>query len=502
MSQPASAGTLSGVGASEAGDGDQSGHTRIVSGDEPREFLRYPFSDTEESTDDLVTGELGVSRDEEESPRLRPTDDADDSEGVAEYSLAEADGALRNQQAIKSGYLMKKGEKRRTWKRRWFVLRPTRFAYYQNDKEYELLKIIDLKDIHAIAEVELKKRKHVFGLVTRERTYYVQALSREDMEEWLRVLRTAQRQAHADASRAPSSSGTRNDGLTVQTGSSHTGPSQNSTAPSSPVRPATRTSTTNGPSPRPDVTADSSSQASHQDSVGTADSFLTVTTTPSSIFSAYAISATDSTPSSVIPYVPSAPTQIDAPSRAVARMRFSGSPPLDAVPAAHAQRSPTAEYTPVEATSIASTPSNWRPELSSSDDDADEEGEASVDGSANDDRVVMQGYLEKRVTNNYKKLATQKGWKKRWFVLRNGRLFGYKNDGEYVVKRLIPLRSVLDVLEIDPQGKNHLFCFKVVLPKRQMVLCAGSEEDMKRWIEALRSVHQAVRKPSDSRMSP
>jgi hypothetical protein len=36
--------------------------------------------------------------------------------------------------AIRSGYLMKKGERRKAWKKRWFVLRGGQVAMYKNDK--------------------------------------------------------------------------------------------------------------------------------------------------------------------------------------------------------------------------------------------------------------------------------------------------------------------------------------------------------------------------------
>lgn len=37
-------------------------------------------------------------------------------------------------EAVKSGYLMKKGERRSAWRKRWFVLRGGQVAMYKNDK--------------------------------------------------------------------------------------------------------------------------------------------------------------------------------------------------------------------------------------------------------------------------------------------------------------------------------------------------------------------------------
>lgn len=41
---------------------------------------------------------------------------------------------MEGERLVKSGYLMKKGERRKTWKKRWFVLRTEKLAYYKDDK--------------------------------------------------------------------------------------------------------------------------------------------------------------------------------------------------------------------------------------------------------------------------------------------------------------------------------------------------------------------------------
>jgi hypothetical protein len=66
---------------------------------------------------------------------------------------------------VKSGFLKKKGVRSKTWRKRWFVLRPTKICYYLNDKEYELLAMIDLADIHTVARVDYKTRENVMCLV-------------------------------------------------------------------------------------------------------------------------------------------------------------------------------------------------------------------------------------------------------------------------------------------------------------------------------------------------
>ncbi|KAJ3157690.1 hypothetical protein HDU89_000066 [Geranomyces variabilis] len=486
-----------------------------------RLVIQYPFSDAEESTDELAPGASAPRKEGNDasiSPTLRQCDDAEDSEGVDESQMDDAEKAMKNEQVTMSGYLLKKGEKRRTWKSRWFVLRPTRLAYYQNDKEYELLKIIDMSDIHAIAEVELKKRKNVFGLVTRERTYYIQAGSAREAEDWLRALRAAHShlrsdaQSHRSSMSGPSTSPTR--GLRRPSNpppAANPETQERNTASSLQQQPPAQHHVPHQLAPGE---RDTASQISNAESAGTADSFLTNTTTRSSVFTDYAYSA-DSTPSTAIPYMPppslrpatvSAKTTSASAPREISPKRETMGVRVTTFADEAKEDEPSSPTGAGRLTSsAASTPSQARGETSSSEEDGDEADSAGLAGAPIDDSVViMQGYLEKRVAHNYKKIATAgaKGWKKRWFVLRGGSLFGYKNDSEYVVKRLIPLSSVLDILEIDPQGKHHLFCFKIVLPKRQLVLCADTEKDMKLWIDSLRSMHGAVRRDSSAAVTP
>ncbi|PLW08666.1 hypothetical protein PCASD_24945 [Puccinia coronata f. sp. avenae] len=93
-------------------------------------------------------------------------------------------GDIENEEILHSGYLLKKGERRKTWKRRWFVLRKTCLVYYKNEKEYCLLRIIPLNEIHTCAEVEVKQYDNTFGIVTPARTYYVRARSRTERNQW------------------------------------------------------------------------------------------------------------------------------------------------------------------------------------------------------------------------------------------------------------------------------------------------------------------------------
>lgn len=115
-------------------------------------------------------------------------DGDDDEEDGDDIDGSEAHHNMINESTVKSGYLGKKGEKRKTWKKRWFVLRSSKLAYYKNEKEYQLLRFIDVGDIKTVASVELKKSINTFGIVTPKRTFYVRASSRPEMESWIQVL--------------------------------------------------------------------------------------------------------------------------------------------------------------------------------------------------------------------------------------------------------------------------------------------------------------------------
>jgi hypothetical protein len=59
--------------------------------------------------------------------------------------------------------------------------------------------VIDLRDIEAVAPLKRKKRTNVFGIVTSEKKFYLQAGSPEELLEWTNVIRNACRKARATA---------------------------------------------------------------------------------------------------------------------------------------------------------------------------------------------------------------------------------------------------------------------------------------------------------------
>jgi len=112
--------------------------------------------------------------------------DEDGDEGKATHNRRSSDETI-----IKSGYLWKKGERRKAWKKRWFVLRSGHLVYYKSSAEYQLLQLLDLGDIHTCTPVTLKKHDNAFCIVSPNRTYYLQASSQKDVQEWVKAVNEA-----------------------------------------------------------------------------------------------------------------------------------------------------------------------------------------------------------------------------------------------------------------------------------------------------------------------
>ncbi|KAI8900346.1 hypothetical protein BC833DRAFT_582059, partial [Globomyces pollinis-pini] len=138
---------------------------------------------------------------------------------------------------------------------------------------------------------------------------------------------------------------------------------------------------------------------------------------------------------------------------------------------------------------IGSSPlaNSWGTNATDSDDDTPTTPTPGTPGS---DLVLAQGYLSKLKTG----LGGVKTWKKYWVVLRHHNLITYANQSEYEVRRLIPIKSILDIIEIDPvtpRKDHHSYCFRLVLSKRSWILSAESAEVLAMWLKALRDAQAA-----------
>ncbi|NXN11686.1 PKHA2 protein, partial [Indicator maculatus] len=94
---------------------------------------------------------------------------------------------------LKSGYCVKQGNVRKSWKRRYFVLDEFSISYYKCEQDKEPLRSILLKDVCKTHECLVKSgdllmRDNLFEIITSSRTFYIQADSPEDMHSWIQVI--------------------------------------------------------------------------------------------------------------------------------------------------------------------------------------------------------------------------------------------------------------------------------------------------------------------------
>lgn len=71
------------------------------------------------------------------------------------------------------------------------MLRPAHLAYYKTSAEYQLLRLLNLSDVHSCTQVMLKKHPYTFGVVTSVRTFYLQAQNPEEVQRWVAAIQDA-----------------------------------------------------------------------------------------------------------------------------------------------------------------------------------------------------------------------------------------------------------------------------------------------------------------------
>ncbi|XP_075767116.1 pleckstrin homology domain-containing family A member 2 isoform X2 [Pelodiscus sinensis] len=97
---------------------------------------------------------------------------------------------------LKSGYCVKQGNVRKSWKRRYFALDDFSISYFKCEQDREPLRSILLKDVLKTHECLVKSgdllmRDNLFEIITSSRTFYIQADSPEDMHSWIKAISDA-----------------------------------------------------------------------------------------------------------------------------------------------------------------------------------------------------------------------------------------------------------------------------------------------------------------------
>ncbi|KAG0221026.1 hypothetical protein B0O80DRAFT_457039 [Mortierella sp. GBAus27b] len=425
-------------------------------------------------------------------------------------------------QTIKSGYLMKKGERLKIWKKKWFVLRSSKLAYYKDDKEYELLRIIDIRDLHRAAEVSVKHKTGTFVILTPRRTLTVQAQSVAEMKEWIQAINQTKTQFDFTVSTSDLDSypGTIQSGQQPQL--------QEAALTFAGAKQGIQAGLATGP----DVIVPRRQQ---HESLSLADPDLhekreksrqkgKEILKPPSPGLAHDSGNSNGNSSNLISIL-DRPNPLATPTTGVLRRGAQGlalittgvqamkinSPSSPRMEHVHSPSLPTDPVSSEQSLGgngavVPGTPASpggyysgnefhgaGHDHYLSSGDEGDDPcimeagrlaskvnlpGSGIVTDEQLESKVVRQGYLLK-FGNKYKT------WRKKWFVLRGEQLTYYKNNKEYQPHGIIPLSTIIDCLQTDPVSKSKQFCLRIVTAKRSFVCCAPDEDTLLQWLDAL-----------------
>ncbi|KAF9354298.1 hypothetical protein BGX34_011109 [Mortierella sp. NVP85] len=456
-----------------------------------------------------------------------------DSDMEADVDLGPSLETLHEGQILKSGYLHKKGERIKIWKKKWFVLRTSKLAYYKDSKEYVLHRIIDIRDIHKAAEVEVKNRTGVFMILTPRRTYTVQADSVAEMEEWVDAINHAKVQYELASSSDIDSFSASNSKLDLSNSTpTHTvaatlaaatslsppgagkkevakqvsgtflprrqPPRQNSLSLADPGLLSVNVNFESGgrnksgaPSPSPTTPRMTDSKASGLSLgiMGQSMAQMPPTTPGRHLQSGRATDGlslvTSGTQAIRIGTSPTSPFRRDqqhdtdfTPNSYSSSYSYNLSPGTPNSPGGELQFG-MGEHniSSEEEDNVLDDPTVVEAGRVAAAANAPGSGLV-TNGEQLNSKVARQGYLLK-LGNTYKT------WKKKWFVLRGDKLTYYKNEKEYQPLGIIPLSTIIDSLQTDPVSKSKQYCLRIVTNKRSFVCCAPDEDTLLQWIDAL-----------------
>lgn len=153
---------------------------------------------TRQSVASETSSDYALPPDDDDLPRR--TDGSDTSEPEHKLLKCTNVAGLKKESLEKSGFLTKLGGKVKSWKRRYFLLKDSQLLYYKSahDVAYKPQGCIVL-DGHT--HVSKTDGLLTFQIVTRSKTYYLSADSRQDLQLWIRVLQNVLRKQASDKAR-------------------------------------------------------------------------------------------------------------------------------------------------------------------------------------------------------------------------------------------------------------------------------------------------------------
>jgi len=350
-----------------------------------------------------------------------------------------------------------------SWKPIFIVLRPNLLSIYRDKKESKLRHQINLSDLTAIARQKDPKRKgkHVFGLFSPSRNFHLEAASEAEAQQWVELIRREARMDQEDeeeiylASPGGARSAYQGFGRSIDAiaaGGDDRGGYSSSDAEATQALPKqrdrgnTNVSTFSGrrPSQIDYSGPDHGSYSDFSDAAGG----------PGARMSALSLAYSDARPSTSS--AQQRPQQANA---------VYGSIPANR-PSVTARDQ---NQVPFAGTSQDARNTSVAPQQQQLYDDAD--------------RVLFHGYIYL-----LKSKSGVRQWKKLWMVLRTRALALYKNEEEYTALLILPLETIIDVVEIDAISRSRTSCMQIISEERNYRFCALDEESLARWLGAFKSL--------------
>jgi PH domain len=99
------------------------------------------------------------------------------------------------------------------------------------------------------------------------------------------------------------------------------------------------------------------------------------------------------------------------------------------------------------------------------------------------DRVAWQGWLW-----YLRSKGGVRQWKDSWAVLRPRNLILYKDESEYTAQFIVPLSSIVNVVDIDPVSRTKVHCLQIITEEKSYRFCAHDEEALVQCLGAFKSL--------------
>lgn len=354
--------------------------------------------------------------------------------GLGVFSPVNQNGSFEFDRVLKSGELLKRTRKTKTWKTVYLVLRPHTLSIYKDRDETRLRHQISLNEITAVARQRdsSKKAKHVFGLFSPSRNYHLAALSDRDAQDWVELIRRESRIDEEEEEMILASPGA----------------GRNLSARHR-----------------------SSEQKNREQLMSSSSEGEGFARPPSSMRS----------------------NNLHSARRASHTVAYSGNEQasfsdFSDTPVPTGFRESTLSFSqPNDGNTGYESSMSGRPSLGRNVSQMSSAGaNTSTNNATNkpdEERVICQGWLY-----ILKSKGGVRQWKKLWVVLRPKSLGLYKNEDEYSANLIIPFANILNAVEIDPMSKTKRFCMQIIAEERNYRFNAPDEENMTKWLGAFKSL--------------